>query len=83
MMVKYTYLRLSKGGFIMPKAVVLEKYCKSCRLCVDICPQKIMDISTKSNEKGYFVAACIDQEKCTGCTLCATVCPDVAIEVYK
>ena len=67
----------------MPKAVVLEKYCKSCNLCVAICPMNIMAISEKTNEKGYFVATCINQEKCTGCTLCATVCPDVAIEVYK
>ena len=67
----------------MPKSIVLEKYCKSCGLCVDICPQKIMAISDKTNDRGYFAAVCIDQNKCTGCTLCATVCPDVAIEIYK
>ena len=67
----------------MPKAIVIEKFCKSCGLCVDICPRKIMAISDRSNAKGYFVARCIDRELCTGCTLCAIVCPDVAIEVYK
>lgn len=67
----------------MPKAIVIEKYCKSCSLCVEICPKKIMAISDRTNEKGYFVATCINQDECIGCALCATVCPDVAIDVYK
>ncbi len=42
-----------------------------------------MAISEVTNEKGYFVATCIDQDQCIGCALCATVCPDVALDVYK
>ncbi|ABR50502.1 4Fe-4S ferredoxin, iron-sulfur binding domain protein [Alkaliphilus metalliredigens QYMF] len=67
----------------MPKVDIISKYCKSCSLCVDICPKKILKIGDKSNQKGYFTAVCTDQDKCIGCTLCATVCPDVAIDVYK
>ncbi len=67
----------------MAKVNVLSDYCKSCGLCIDICPRKILVIGEKTNPKGYFTAECIDQEKCIGCTLCATVCPDVAIEVFK
>ncbi|SNS40442.1 2-oxoglutarate ferredoxin oxidoreductase subunit delta [Anaerovirgula multivorans] len=67
----------------MAKVDVLEKYCKSCGLCIDVCPKKILAIGDKTNQKGYFTVACKDQEKCIGCALCATVCPDVAIEVYK
>ncbi len=67
----------------MAKVNVLEKYCKSCGLCIEVCPKKILDIGDKTNEKGYFTVICKDQEKCIGCALCATVCPDVAIEVYK
>ncbi len=67
----------------MTKVHILEEYCKSCGLCIDICPKKILAIGDKANKKGYFTAICIDQEKCISCALCATMCPDVAIEVYK
>ncbi|SCY96373.1 indolepyruvate ferredoxin oxidoreductase subunit alpha [Alkaliphilus peptidifermentans] len=67
----------------MAKVEVLNEYCKSCGLCIDICPKKILVIGDKANKKGYFTVKCEDQEKCIGCALCATVCPDVAIEVYK
>lgn len=67
----------------MAKVEVLEKFCKSCGLCIEVCPKKILAIGDKTNEKGYFTVVCTDQEKCIGCTLCAKMCPDVAIEVYK
>ena len=67
----------------MAKVNILSEYCKSCGLCIDVCPKKILATGEKSNAKGYFTIICEDQDKCIGCTLCATVCPDVAIEVYK
>ena len=67
----------------MDKINVLSEYCKSCGLCIDICPKQILKIGDKSNKKGYFAVECTDQSKCISCALCATVCPDVAIEVYK
>lgn len=62
---------------------VLNEYCKSCRLCIEVCPKKIIAVGDKANQKGYFPVVCTDQDKCTGCAICAMVCPDVAIEVYK
>jgi 2-oxoglutarate ferredoxin oxidoreductase subunit delta len=60
-----------------------EHFCKGCGLCVDACPQHIIEISSQVTSSGYYPAACPDpQSKCTGCTLCARVCPDVAIEVF-
>lgn len=67
----------------MAKVDVIAKYCKSCGLCIEVCPKKILAIGDQTNEKGYFYVVCTDQEKCIGCTLCAQMCPDVAIEVYK
>jgi 2-oxoglutarate ferredoxin oxidoreductase subunit delta len=72
-----------KGGFVMPKVNVLDKFCKSCELCIEVCPKKILAVGDKANAKGYFTVVCTDQEKCIGCKICATVCPDVAIEIYK
>jgi len=67
----------------LEKVKILHEYCKSCKLCIDICPKQILKIGDTANKKGYFAAVCIDQEKCISCALCATMCPDVAIEVYR
>jgi len=65
------------------KVKILSEYCKSCKLCVDICPKKILKIGDTANKNGYFAVECIDQDVCIYCALCATMCPDVAIDGYK
>lgn len=58
--------------------------CKSCRLCVSVCPKKIITISgNKINSKGFHPAEVTNQENCIGCAFCATICPDVAISIEK
>ena len=62
---------------------VTDKYCKGCRLCVEACPQGVIDLSKASiNSKGYHPAELI-AEGCTGCGICAIVCPEAAITVYR
>ncbi|MBN1314908.1 MAG: 4Fe-4S binding protein [Anaerolineales bacterium] len=60
-----------------------EARCKGCRLCVSVCPQEILVISSRLNEKGYMPAEVTDMEACTGCSMCAIICPDVCITVYR
>ena len=72
-----------KGEIPLPRINVIEKFCKSCGLCIEVCPKKIIAIGDTANDKGFFTAVCINQDECIGCGLCATICPDVAIEVYK
>lgn len=67
----------------MPKVVVLQDYCKSCGLCVNICPKKILAIGDKANQKGYYSVVVTDDEKCISCAMCATVCPDLALEISR
>lgn len=67
----------------MAKVKVSPEYCKSCKLCIEVCPKEVLKVGDKANAKGYYTIIVADEEKCTGCTLCAIVCPDVAIEVYK
>jgi len=59
--------------------------CKSCYLCIDACPKKIIkqsDVIGKTGEK--TVEFCDPDNKCLGCAVCAMVCPDIAIvNVYK
>lgn len=68
----------------MPKGRVeiLNEYCKSCSLCVDTCPKKVLRISDKINDKGYRY---VEQagEDCIGCGICAVRCPDAVIEVFR
>ena len=68
----------------MARITVDDKYCKGCGLCVDACPQSILELDqSRINAKGYHPAHLVDEEQCTGCMSCATMCPDVAITVYR
>lgn len=66
----------------MPKVVVLSEYCKSCGLCINICPKQVLSIGDKPNAKGYYFVIA-DTDKCIGCGLCGIMCPDLALEIYK
>ena len=58
--------------------------CKGCLLCVDACPQKILEMDTgKVNVKGYNPVFCNDIGKCTACAICARICPDSVIKVER
>ena len=67
----------------MAKIQVLEKYCKSCRLCLSACPRDVLQIGTRGNELGYEVAEMKEGAECIGCKMCAVMCPEAAIEVFK
>jgi len=57
--------------------------CKSCSLCVDICPNHVFKVSMGFNKMGYHYIEADNQQVCNGCKRCVLVCPDVAIEIYK
>jgi 2-oxoglutarate ferredoxin oxidoreductase subunit delta len=65
----------------MPRVRIDKDRCKGCGLCVDNCPQKVLEMSKDINIKGYFYSSPVRQHHCIGCRICAIVCPDVAIEV--
>ena len=71
------------------KITIDRELCKGCYLCVSVCPNHLIAVSEKLNQKGYYPAEYIETDskendrKCTGCTLCAITCPDIAIEVYR
>ncbi len=68
----------------MAKITINKEMCKGCGLCVDACPKKILAVSkVNSNNKGYYVAECVQPENCIGCAFCATMCPDCVITVEK
>ncbi|AOH43453.1 2-oxoacid:acceptor oxidoreductase [Anaerolineaceae bacterium oral taxon 439] len=58
--------------------------CKSCDLCVSVCPKKILRIDPdQMNLKGFHPADIFDQGACIGCAQCAMICPDSVISVYR
>jgi 2-oxoglutarate ferredoxin oxidoreductase subunit delta len=65
----------------MPQIVITPDDCKGCELCVHACPQQILGMGSKINNKGYFYAEVVEQMRCIGCRLCCITCPDMAIEM--
>ncbi|MCE7984695.1 MAG: 4Fe-4S dicluster domain-containing protein [Caldilinea sp. CFX5] len=58
--------------------------CKGCQLCISVCPQAVLHLSTQLNSHGYPTITLAEGEQhCTGCALCALVCPDVVFSVYR
>ena len=53
---------------------VKEAWCKSCVICVAICPKSVLEMRA-----GYPTV--VDLPACTACALCEVHCPDFAITV--
>ena len=65
----------------MSKIVIDETKCKSCGICISVCPNKLIKYSDKTNVQGLTPAEFIDRErKCTGCAMCAISCPENGIK---
>ncbi len=68
----------------MARATFNEDRCKGCKLCITVCPKKIIAIDAeKLNMKGFHPAGVTEADKCIGCAFCATICPDCVITVEK
>lgn len=65
------------------KVMFNEETCKSCGLCIQVCPSNVIFLADYLNAKGYRPATVIDQEHCISCAKCAVVCPDAGITVYR
>jgi len=55
--------------------------CKSCGLCVDKCPKKVLAIGKEINAQGYNYVVQENPDDCIFCDICGLVCPDMAIGV--
>lgn len=69
----------------MFNVIIRKDRCKSCELCVNSCPKKILAIARDEspNQFGYHTAKIIDPESCIGCVACARMCPDGAITIER
>ena len=67
----------------MFKVVVITDRCKGCGICVELCPNKVLDIGEHVNSRGYRYVVVKAQDRCVGCRKCELMCPDLAIYVGK
>lgn len=68
----------------MKQVTFNEELCKSCELCINVCPKQIIQISKdRMNARGYRPAEVREQSECIGCAFCTVVCPDCAITITE
>ena len=66
----------------MSKVTIFGDRCKSCGLCVSVCPRQVLALGKNTlNAKGFHPAEVENPGHCTGCAMCFTMCPEIAIEV--
>lgn len=70
-----TSLEYKTGSWRDQRPIISMESCKSCGLCMDICP----DSAVYAKDDYYW----IDYDYCKGCGLCAYECPAEAIEMVQ
>jgi 2-oxoglutarate ferredoxin oxidoreductase subunit delta len=67
----------------MVKIVIKKDFCKSCALCIGVCPKGVLVLDSRLNEFGYLPVKVLDESKCIKCMRCVSVCPEACIEIYE
>ncbi len=63
--------------------IINPDLCKSCALCVFVCPTGVLEmVENKKNIYNYSAEA-VAPEYCTLCNFCVYQCPDFAIEIKE
>jgi len=62
---------------------IREDECKGCGLCIDACPQRVLEPSGRLNRMGYR-STCYQGAGCIACGICFYACPEPgAITVFE
>jgi len=65
----------------MPKVIVSTEWCKGCHICVQVCPQQVLEVDCDAFLRGFHPVVVARPEDCTVCRQCELFCPDLAIMV--
>ena len=65
----------------MNRIEIDNNYCKGCHLCIAVCQQEVLELSTVRNSKGFLMPRAARGDDCTGCLQCEMTCPDLCITV--
>ena len=63
------------------KIIIDHTVCKGCHLCIDQCPNNVLEVSKNRSTKGYLMPIAARTDDCIVCMLCEMICPDMAIIV--
>ena len=58
------------------KLEITEAWCKSCDICVKMCPERCLALDERQ------IVELVNPQACTGCRVCEWLCPDFAIAVH-
>jgi len=58
------------------KLEITESWCKSCDICVKMCPERCLALDERQ------IVELVNPDACTGCRVCEWLCPDFAIAVH-
>ena len=61
--------------------IIDHNVCKGCHLCIDQCPNDVLEVSKNRSVKGYLMPIAARTDDCIACMLCEMICPDLAIIV--
>ena len=61
---------------LVKELVINKSWCKSCGICVEFCPKKVLELVEES-------VVLKDKSNCILCGLCELRCPDYAIYVEE
>ncbi len=64
------------AGAYVPRLEITPAWCKSCDICVKLCPERCLRLNDER------IVELTDPARCTGCRLCEWLCPDFAIRVH-
>ena len=79
----------------MAKIKIDKTRCKGCYLCITNCPNGLIKVDKKINQKGVKPAVFSGGKParprsksgrsggCSGCAMCAIICPECGISVYR
>lgn len=60
---------------------IIPERCKGCKICIEFCPQAVLQESSEMNAKGYHYPEILPgkETSCVNCEFCTLVCPEFAI----
>ncbi|HSG18011.1 MAG TPA: 4Fe-4S binding protein [Anaerolineae bacterium] len=74
-------LNLNKARVPHGQLFLIPERCKSCGICIEFCPLRVLALSERANRRGYYLPAIAagKEGSCVHCQFCSLVCPEFAI----